>query len=183
VHLSIKRQGHASLHRVGGQKAVRTLRRRKAEQKRRRANAECTLTRRNSISPMARNCFGDDDGRSPGPIKATRNHWLGFDSSFTLPPPPLPRSAPSPLPAAQAPQSATARPSVLTARSRCSNLSIICIPVDGLDLLHLHPLVDGEVPPSPAAAAAHRRQGPPSPASPHRQRATSIPSIPPAAAH
>jgi hypothetical protein len=92
-----------------------------------------------------------------------------------------PSFAPPPPPATQAPQSVAARPSALTASSRYSILSIVCILVDRLDLLHLHPLhllIDGEVPPSPTAAATHRRQGPPSPASPHRRQATSIPSIP-----
>jgi hypothetical protein len=102
-----------------------------------------TLARGNSISRSTRNCF--DDGGSPGPIKAATKRWLGFDNSFTPPPPP----------AAQAPQSVAGHPYASTASSRCSSLSIVCIPVDGPDLLHLHPLVDGEVPPSPAAAAAH----------------------------
>jgi hypothetical protein len=139
---------------------VRTLRRREADARASfgtRGGAKAAPRRRgtrafargNLISRLTRNRFGDGDGGSPGPIKATTKRWLGFDNSFT----------PSPPPAAQAPQSVASRPSASTASSRCSSLSIVCIPVDGLNLLHLHPLVDGEVPPSPAAVAAHRQQG------------------------
>jgi hypothetical protein len=141
ARFSAKRPGRASLSGVGGQKAVRMLRRREADAQ--ASFGARTLTRGNSISRSTRNCFGDGDGGSPGPIKAATKRWLGFDNSFTPPP------------ATQAPQSVAGCPSASMASSRCSSLSIVCIPVDGLDLLHLHPLVDGEVPPSPAAAAAH----------------------------
>jgi hypothetical protein len=64
--------------------------------------------------------------------------------------------------------------------THCQSL-YVCIPVDGLELIHLHSLhclVDGEVAPSPSTTAAHRRPCPPSPASLHWQWATCIPSIP-----
>jgi hypothetical protein len=69
-----------------------------------------------------------------------RKRWLGFDSSFTPLPPPL-----------KLLNLLLLVPQKSTMSSRCSSLFIVCILVDGLDHLHLHPLhplVDSEAPPS-----------------------------------
>jgi hypothetical protein len=131
----------------------------------RRSKSDTEATRSARAHPWendfpCRECLAQNrfhDGGSLGPIKAARKHWVGSDSSFTpLPPPP-------PTLAAQASQSVATRPSASTVSSCCLSLSIIRIPVDGLDLLisipwwtarFLHPLqqqqlIDGKLLPSP----------------------------------